>query len=273
MVRRDDRLVAIAPWLIYRNDARRLVAFLAGGVSDYHDVLMDPRSAAEAFPEILRCLLRHRDQWDACDFEELAPWSMLRRSPVPEPFLDALSEGPPCPQLEVPPLSRPLATALPNGQWARFLKYRRRAERQGSLTLETAQGDGMDAAWADVFRLHRARWETRGLGGALGEQRLQTFHTDAALALAPICSSVDRVTLSGKTIAGLYGFVIEGVKYCYLQGIDPGYASLSPGLLLLGLVVDHSQQNGIERLDFLRGDEPYKLAWGATCANNARRQL
>jgi CelD/BcsL family acetyltransferase involved in cellulose biosynthesis len=73
------------------------------------------------------------------------------------------------------------------------------------------------------------------------------------LALAPICAGVDRVMLSGRTIAGLYGFVIGRVKYCYLQGIDPEYASRSPGLLLLGLVLEDAQRHGVERLDFLRG--------------------
>jgi CelD/BcsL family acetyltransferase involved in cellulose biosynthesis len=58
------------------------------------------------------------------------------------------------------------------------------------------------------------------------------------------------------TVHVLTRFVIGNVKYCYLQGIDPEYASLSPGLLLVGLVLEDTQQNGIERVDFLRGDEP-----------------
>jgi Acetyltransferase (GNAT) domain len=118
-----------------------------------------------------------------------------------------------------------------------------------------------------------AHWEARGEGGALGEERLQAFHAEAASALAPTCACVDRVTLSGRTIAGLYAFVLGRVKYCYLQGVDLAYANLSPGLLLLGLVVEDAQERGIEHIDFLRGDEPYKIAWGATCVANARRRL
>ncbi len=273
VVRRDRRLVAIAPWLIYEHDAERWVAFLAGGVSDYHDVLIEPSCGAEAFGRIVQCLAHHRSEWDACDFEQLAPWSMLRTEPMGAPFCGALLEGPPCPQLTLPALPRPLSAAIPKGQWARYSKYRRRAERQGTLLLETSRDDDIDAAWADVFRLHRARWESRGLEGALGEERLQMFHTAAARELACICATVDRVKLSDRTIAGLYGFVVGAVKYCYLQGVDPAYATLSPGLLLLGLVLEDAQQRGIERIDFLRGDEPYKLGWGATSASNARRRL
>src|SRR4051794_36905176 len=40
--RDGHRLVGLAPWLIYSLGSRRLVAFLAGGISDYHDVLVDP---------------------------------------------------------------------------------------------------------------------------------------------------------------------------------------------------------------------------------------
>ena len=273
VVRRDGRLVAIAPWLIYESEARRLISFLAGGVSDYHDVIVDPSCATDAFEQLFRCLLEYRDCWDACDFEQLAPWSQLRNQGVPRPFDDAWVDGPPCPQLEVPAAPSPLTASVPKGQWGRFGKYRRRAERQGCLALERTSGAGVAAAWDEVLQLHRARWEGRGRDGALGEQRLQAFHTAAASALAPVCASVDRVRLSGRTIAGLYGFVIGRVKYCYLQGIDPKFASLSPGLLLVGLVLEAAQQHGLEQIDFLRGDEPYKLAWGTKCALNVRRRI
>jgi CelD/BcsL family acetyltransferase involved in cellulose biosynthesis len=273
VVRREGRLVGIAPWLIYEQDARRLVAFMAGGVSDYHDILAEPNCIADVFEKMVQCLVHHRDEWDACDFEQLAPWSILRTAPTGSLFHETFSEGPPCPQLELPPLPVPVSTAVPKGQWARYAKYRRRAERQGSLALQEAGAPDIDAAWADVFRLHRARWQARGLAGALGEERLQLFHTAAARELGSICATVDRVMLDGRTIAGLYGFVIDRVKYCYLQGVDPECASLSPGLLMLGLILEDAQQRGIERIDFLRGAEPYKLAWGAKCSTNARRQL
>jgi CelD/BcsL family acetyltransferase involved in cellulose biosynthesis len=273
VVRRDGRLIAIAPWLIYQRDARRFIAFLAGGVSDYHDVIVDPSCAPAAFEQLFLCLLHHRARWDVCDFEELAPWAMLRNQPAPHHFAEAWSEDAPCPRLDVPGPTYALSAAVPKGQWGRFAKYRRRAERQGPLALERTSGDGVAGAWGEVFQLHRARWERRGQDGALGDERLQAFHAAAAAALAAVCVSVDRVTLAGRTIAGLYGFVIGRVKYCYLQGIDPAFASLSPGLLLVGLVIEAAQQYGLERIDFLRGDEPYKLAWGTTCAINVRRRM
>jgi CelD/BcsL family acetyltransferase involved in cellulose biosynthesis len=273
VVRKEGRLVAVAPWLTYHDETRRLVAFSAGGVSDYHDVLIDPASTDEAIEQLFGCLFECREQWDACDFEQLAPWSALRAARVPPCFRDTLTDGPPCPQVLMPTWPAPLSGIVPPGQLARFAKYRRRAERQGNLVFERSSVDTVADAWSDVFRLHRARWETRGLEGALGEERLCAFHRTVVADLAPVCAGVDRVTLDGTTIAALYGFVIGNVKYCYLQGVDPARSSLSPGLLLVGMVLEDAQKQGITCVDFLRGDEPYKLSWGPAIAVNARRQL
>jgi CelD/BcsL family acetyltransferase involved in cellulose biosynthesis len=161
---------------------------------------------------------------------------------------------------------------VPKGQLARFAKYRRRAERQGSLGWVEARGDDISEAWKDVARLHRARFPESD-DCALGDPRLVHFHHRAVSELAPVCSTVDAVTLAASVIAGLYGFIVGEVKYCYLQGIDTTYARISPGLLLVGLVLENAQKKGIQRVDFLRGAEPYKLEWGARVVTNARRRL
>jgi CelD/BcsL family acetyltransferase involved in cellulose biosynthesis len=272
-IRHDGRLIALAPWLVYQNGLERLVAFMAGGVSDYHDVLIDRDFEAEALAELWACLILRRDQWDACDFEQLAPWSLLRECRLPLPLRGLLDEGPPCPHLAMPRWPSALSEVVPSKQMARFAKYRRRAERQGELSFERSSTETIAAAWEDVFRLHRARWAGRGLSGALGDDRVCHFHKEVVTELAPACASIDRLKLDGKTIGALYGFVIGRTKYCYMQGVDPAAGALSPGLLLVGMVLEDAQRRGLERVDFLRGDEPYKLAWGPTLVTNARRKL
>jgi CelD/BcsL family acetyltransferase involved in cellulose biosynthesis len=79
--------------------------------------------------------------------------------------------------------------------------------------------------------------------------------------------------LGGRPIAGLLGFRERGTLYGYLQGSDPAYDPLSPGVLLLGAVVERSIEEGLAALDFLRGREPYKLWWGAEPRPTFRRRL
>jgi CelD/BcsL family acetyltransferase involved in cellulose biosynthesis len=54
-----------------------------------------------------------------------------------------------------------------------------------------------------------------------------------------------------------------GVVGLYNSGFDSAAASLSPGIVLLGHVIRDAIERRVPRFDFLRGEEPYKLAFGA----------
>ena len=45
--------------------------------------------------------------------------------------------------------------------------------------------------------------------------------------------------------------------------MDPDARELSPGVLMVERYMRRALERGIGRLDFLRGDEPYKYEWGA----------
>ena len=54
----------------------------------------------------------------------------------------------------------------------------------------------------------------------------------------------------------------DGYLY-YNAGVDPDARELSPGVLMVYAYVARALASGKSRLDFLRGDEPYKYHWGA----------
>lgn len=47
----------------------------------------------------------------------------------------------------------------------------------------------------------------------------------------------------------------------YLTAYDHAYADLSPGMILIPAVIDYAFANGFDELDFLKGEEDYKLRW------------
>jgi CelD/BcsL family acetyltransferase involved in cellulose biosynthesis len=53
------------------------------------------------------------------------------------------------------------------------------------------------------------------------------------------------------------------VTYCYLQGFDPEFRDFSPGAQLVGAVIEDAIREQKRAVDFLRGAESYKYAWGA----------
>jgi CelD/BcsL family acetyltransferase involved in cellulose biosynthesis len=77
----------------------------------------------------------------------------------------------------------------------------------------------------------------------------------------------------GTSLAVLYGFVEKDTLYCYLQGLDPAAAHRSPGTVLVGMVLEDAAREGLGAVDFLRGREAYKYAWGAVDAPALRRRL
>ena len=51
--------------------------------------------------------------------------------------------------------------------------------------------------------------------------------------------------------------------YYYNAGVDPDARELSPGVVMVACYIQRAIEQGKTRLDFMRGNEPYKYAWGA----------
>lgn len=139
----------------------------------------------------------------------------------------------------------------------------RRAEAVGPIRLEESADPLGDL---ELFiELHQKRWGVDGLfpdtpGGAQSRvlfRRLFELHgPDGPLRLTIL-------SVGGRRIAaGIHFETPDGYLY-YNAGVDPGAHDLSPGILMIYAYVRHALLTGLTRLDFLRGNEPYKYAWGA----------
>jgi CelD/BcsL family acetyltransferase involved in cellulose biosynthesis len=69
------------------------------------------------------------------------------------------------------------------------------------------------------------------------------------------------MSLDGKPVAAIYGFLYRRMFYFYQAGFDPDYARLSLGLVAQGLAIQAAMEEGAEGYDFLHGDERYKSLW------------
>ena len=139
----------------------------------------------------------------------------------------------------------------------------RRAEAAGTLALDPSADPLADL---DAFiDLHQRRWGADGLfppteGGAMSRRffaRLfELTGEDGGLDLR-------FLTVDGRRIAAGVGFETADTVYYYNAGVDPDARELSPGVVMVALYVRDTIERGKHRLDFLRGDEPYKYEWGA----------
>jgi CelD/BcsL family acetyltransferase involved in cellulose biosynthesis len=140
----------------------------------------------------------------------------------------------------------------------------RRAEAVGEIRL-TDSADPL-AELDDFIDLHQRRWGDDGLFPATpGGDRSRKFFRrlfeehgpDGSLRLAFLTVGERRIA------AGIHFRTADGYLY-YNAGVDPEARDLSPGVLMIAAYVQRAIAEGCRRLDFLRGDEPYKYEWGAT---------
>ena len=139
----------------------------------------------------------------------------------------------------------------------------RRAEARGDVVLAESDDPLRDL---DAFiDLHQRRWGEAGLfpstpGGDASRvflRRLfETFGPHGAIRLT-------FLSVAGRRVAAGIHFDDGRSMYYYNAGVDPDAKDLSPGIVMTARYIEAAIALGRRRLDFLRGDEPYKYEWGA----------
>ncbi|TWT99816.1 hypothetical protein Pla108_07590 [Botrimarina colliarenosi] len=151
----------------------------------------------------------------------------------------------------------------------------RRWEREwfdtGRAVVRVAQTEAdRRELWPQLVNLHRERREVMGHSGVFDEPRFERFHqlaSERLLAEGQLCLAL--LEIDGVATAIDYALQDrpgEGgnALYVYQGGISRAGLELDSGHLLQTATARRALESGRTRLDLLRGDEPYKLSWGAT---------
>ena len=255
----------------------KAIFFGASYHADYATLLAAPEHLAAAANAVAEYAAvgdpEHPQPWDAVD---------LRRLRTGDPAMDALAAA--FGQREIRygwtlNIERedvcPVA-ALPAGgtidDYLGALGKKERHEIRRKVRRAEAVGDVVLADSADPLAdlpafidLHQKRWGADGLfpdtpGGEQSRhffRRLfELFGADGPLHLA-------FLTVGGKRIAAGVSFETDDAVMYYNAGVDPEARDLSPGVVMVERYVRRAIERGATRMDFLRGDEPYKYEWGA----------
>lgn len=68
--------------------------------------------------------------------------------------------------------------------------------------------------------------------------------------------------LDDKVIGTVLAFYKDNILYHYIPTFDVAYHEYSPGRILNSYIIKYCYEHNIQELDFMIGDEPYKLEWG-----------
>ena len=169
----------------------------------------------------------------------------------------------------------PIVTLIPGADYESYLatldkKERheirrkvRRAEAAGEVKLESSANPIGDIE--AFIELHQKRWGADGLfppteGGAASRGFFAKMFEDCA---PSGIMDLSFLTVGGRRIAAGVTFDDGEAVYYYNAGVEPEARELSPGVVMVACYIQRAIGLGRSRLDFLRGDEPYKYEWGA----------
>ena len=268
-IRYEGALIGFAPLLIYPREAQRVLAFMGGGVSDYLDVLVDPRHEALVLEELFR-RIHELPGWDVLDLTDLPSNSVLTRSAVANHIVphDA------CSSLILGQSSDELLHLFSKRQRANLRNARSRLQKAGGGRLEVATLESLPDFLEDLFRLHTTRWSSAGQPGVLSDDLIREFHRlSAPQLLEKNILRLYRLRSGDRALAVIYSLFERDTVFCYLQGFDPESAYLSPGTQLMFMVIEDAVRQGMRKFDFLRGDEAYKQHWRARKEPTLRMQI
>lgn len=133
-------------------------------------------------------------------------------------------------------------------------RKRRRFEAAYGAARLVAAGPGGLPAFATMHR------SAAGAKGGFLTEPMEAFFSDLLRiegARLDLLAGAD-----GVPVAAAFGFQDDRAYYLYNSAYEPAAAGASPGVVLVDLLVQQAIAAGLDRFDFLKGDEPYKFRLG-----------
>jgi len=253
------RALFCLPLLRVEQDGQRRLGWLGEGSSDYLDALVAPEAEPPLIDAVWAALGELESEVDRIELGDVPAGSPLLRRGVPG---WRLQQAAICPKLEPGFDLASFERTLPAWLLRNLRRSERRLNNQGALHWHGAVSEDVGACVEELFALHAARWSAREEAGVLAHPSVQTFHRAAApRLLARGLLQLELAISAGRTVAAAYT-LIRRHAYLYLNGFDPNVEGVSLGSLIIARAIRRAIAERREVVDFLRGQEPYKYAWG-----------
>lgn len=268
--RQDNKLIGIAP-LFWAQWEGKPTLLLVGSIeiSDYLDFIAREADLAE-FTTALLDYLAGPDSglpaWERLDLynvlENSATLQSLRTAAdargwtfASEPF-------------------RPAMTIQLPGDWEAYLasidkkqrhEIRRKMRRSYSNQLPVRWYVSKDPQTIDedITAFIRLMENDPEKAAFMTPQMRENFTLTARCAFDAGCLMLAFLEIDGNKAAGYMSFDYLNQLWVYNSGMNGSYNEYSPGWVLLGELLKWSNENSYKVFDFMRGDEDYKIRFGA----------
>lgn len=251
LARHADRLIGALPLVLVD---RTFHALRSDHTPEYEYVGTD-----EGLDAIWRTLRRDR-RWSEMILEKVPEHSLLATR------LPALARADGCPTVLHPDTRQPFFE-LPDFEKrlkAHFLTNLRRCERKaGGVELERCVVPTR-AAVDEAMAIEAMAWKAAAGTSVAADPKVAHLYR-ALLRLLGRCGrgSLYFLRVAGRRIATLLAAEDGHTLYALKIGYDPGYASVSPGHLLVWKVAADAERRGLRELNFVGRDDEWKRKWTA----------
>jgi CelD/BcsL family acetyltransferase involved in cellulose biosynthesis len=254
---RDEKMVGAFPLVSKRRRGLRVATFPGGQQSSLADVLLAPPETPSTGAALID---RASAEHDFAELFGLDGDSHVARIATPGRL--HLFRRADAPVLELTGDWDALYQAKVSAK--RRSNYRRRLqqlEQRGAVEFSLARSrEQLEPALGEAFRLHALRWEGRDDGSGFATATGFEFHR-AALGILAEQDVVRLVTMTfaGRAVAFVLAFALAGRLYGYRMAFDPSFARYSPGVLTIHELLAAASREGLRRVEFMGGADPFKL--------------
>lgn len=229
------------------------------GCPDHLDALVSNSQAANDVAGVLSSI-----DWDIIQLDGIADGAtgvkLLQAALEARGVVTMLRPIWPCPFIALPrSWDAYLAERSPSRRHV-IQRRERVLARHGGLAVTFYEGDAIDEGWQHLLALHAHRWNNDGAFNP----RLDALHRHFARSLSRTGDTwLSTIDIDGVPISAWYGFADRGSLHFYQAGRSSDWSKYSVGGVHVGFMIQRAIARGLERFDFLRGDEAYKEEWAS----------
>jgi CelD/BcsL family acetyltransferase involved in cellulose biosynthesis len=270
LIGRDDagEMVGALPLFLSKNRAGKTSLVLMGSVeiADFLDGLALPEWVGEFWEAVLHHLAGpNAPEWDSVEL-----FNLLESSPSLESLSAAAhkigleysqEKLQPAPFI---PLPGDFETYLENldGRYRRELVRKMRNAQRYFIPVQVERVEGRDElvpAMEDFFAMMLEEPDkARFLTAPMRDQMLEIVRAAADHGWLDL-----RFLLVGRDrAAGYLNFIYGGRAWVYNSARADKFSSISPGIALMGMLIEEAIEDGLTAFDLMRGDEDYKYQLG-----------
>ena len=168
----------------------------------------------------------------------------------------------PCPRMSLADTYGALEARWSRNHRSQVRRRIKKLETLGSTTFDVAaKREEILSRLPNLFEMHRANWRARGGGSEFDDASNVHFIEQLASELPIEHLHYSEVLSDGSPISCHFGFLDGRNILWYKPAFDLSFAQYSPGMVHIAQLSKWGIENGFAVLDFMQGDESYKLSW------------